>query len=823
MEKIRRKLEENWELLQAGKKETDWLSIRKMPSQVADVLLDHAILPEEVTLGWCQDAQWISDYEWEYRCSFPKPEGKRSRLLFTGLDTLATIYLNGNEIGMHDDFYLPCSIDITGLCKEENTLLIHFHRVTEWLAHKKMPAYLDGAVLKCKLLRKPLHDFPLNNGPEESSYQGAVPSFTPVGIYGEIILETWNDIEITEDNVRAELVGNRGMISFSVQGCGEKDIEIQVSVKKEGILVKKNCLKADVSDGIFHGNGQLFVENPGLWNPRGFGDQNLYSVELLVKQSGAAQAADQVEKQIGFCKVEMPVPLAFLINGKKVRLWGGSMDPMQGYTHCYQKERAERVFDMVENANMNTLRIWGEGIPLPDEFYEEADRRGILIWQEFFMGHGAYPDDEEYGLKCVREAEVLVRRLRHHASLLMWCGGNETIMGAELIGKYPFGDWIARYAFPEMLARLDPERYYHVNSPYGGEWTNDPREGDSHTYECIWEYPYQEYPNFLSESIRTAPPVKYSLEKIIRGELWDAEYDGKVVKPGQGIMPENWRQRIHFLADGERYSGNYWEYYDVTDADSMLYRFGASYGAAIKKIGEQVRKGSREKAGFTERSKGYMACKLLDTWPKVFCAIIDYFQEGYIPYYATKRVLSPLMVLFSREESIRLYAVNDSARDFQGMVEMGLYNLKTENFERRDHVPVKVDQGECELVSDLARYQFFSRDCVLFARLMDKAGKDIYTCIDYVDIERHLPFKEPEISVTIEGDQLSISSAHFARCVEITGNCDGDRFGWLFEDNYFDLLPGMTKHVRILGRRDHGMISVKAPYTEEVKQVSFCR
>ena len=72
------------------------------------------------------------------------------------------------------------------------------------------------------------------------------------------------------------------------------------------------------------------------------------------------------------------------------------------------------------------------------------------------MGHGAYPDNEEYGMKCVKEAEVLVRRLRHHASLLMWCGGNETIMGAELIGKYPFGDWIAKSAFPEMLRRLDP-------------------------------------------------------------------------------------------------------------------------------------------------------------------------------------------------------------------------------------------------------------------------------------------------------------------------------------------------------------------------------
>lgn len=288
-------------------------------------------------------------------------------------------------------------------------------------------------------------------------------------------------------------------------------------------------------------------------------------------------------------------------------------------------------------------------------------------------------------------------------------------------------------------------------------------------------------------------------------------------------MPENWRQRIHLLAGGERYSGNYWEYYDVTDADSMLYRFGASYGAAIKRIGEQVRKGSREKADFTKRSKGYMACKLLDTWPKVFCAIIDYFQEGYIPYYATKRVLSPVMVQFSREESLRLYAVNDSVEDFHGMIETGLYNLRTEQFERREFLPVCVEQGDCELVNDLAHYLFFSKDCILFARLMDKAGRDIYTCIDYVDIERHLPFEDPEISVAIQGNVLSIKALHFARCVEITGNCDGNEFGWLFDDNYFDLLPGMTKNVRILGKQNHGTISVKAPYSKNVQQIRFCR
>ena len=98
MEKDRIKLNKGWELHQVGTTETDWLAIRKMPSQVADILLDHEILTEEVKLGWCQEAQWISDYEWEYRCCFERPKGKRSRLIFKGLDTLATIYLNGKRL-----------------------------------------------------------------------------------------------------------------------------------------------------------------------------------------------------------------------------------------------------------------------------------------------------------------------------------------------------------------------------------------------------------------------------------------------------------------------------------------------------------------------------------------------------------------------------------------------------------------------------------------------------------------------------------------------------------------------------------------------------
>ncbi len=823
--KNRIRLDKNWELRQAGETGTEWMPISSMPAQAADVLLENHMLPEEVKLGWCREAQWVGQCDWEYRCSFPRPGDKRCRLVCKGLDTLADIYLNGKKIGEHDDFYIPEMIEITDACEEENTLLIRFRSVLRQLDKETLPPHLQGVVLKSKLIRKPIHDFPLKNGPDESSYQGAVPGFTPVGIYDDVFLETWDDTEITEDNIRTVYEGNTGRILFDLKGRSGKEVMIRASVFKEEVLVGETSVKAEAKNGYFQAEGSIEIENPALWWPVGYGDHPLYRTEICVFQKTGYPADEEPEdklvKEVGFRTVEMPAPLAFVINGKKVRLFGGSMDPMQGYTHCYQRERARRVFEMVEHANMNMLRIWGEGIPLPDEFYEEADRRGILIWQEFFMGYGAYPDSEAYGEKCVREAEFLIRRIGHHASLLMWCGGNETFLGAELMGTYPYGDWIVQQAFPQLLKKLDPARYYHVNSPYGGAWSNDPREGDCHTYECEWEYPYKSYPNFISESFRTAPPAKHSLERIIRGPLWPEGYDARAAEPGQRIMPENWLQRTHPMANTERLSGNYWEYYDAKDADSMLYRLGASYGAAIKRIGEQVRIGSREPGEFTERSKGYIVCKLLDTWPKVFCAVIDYFQEGYIPYYATKRMLEPVMVCFARDENIRLYAVNDSAEDFGGTVEMGIYDLSKERFTVRELLDVSVGQGDCVKITDLDRYRFFSANSVLFARLIDRGGRDVYTCIDYVDIERHLPFSEPELSVGIEGDVLTVSAQHFARCVEITGECGQDRFGWLFGDNYFDLMPGMTKRIRILGKHRRGIIRVKAQYSEKISEVIY--
>ena len=115
-------------------------------------------------------------------------------------------------------------------------------------------------------------------------------------------------------------------------------------------------------------------------------------------------------------------------------------------------------------------------------------------------------------------------------------------------------------------------------------------------------------------------------------------------------------------------------------------------------------------------------------------------------------------------------------------------------------------------MKDFGEFAFFSKDCILFASFVAEEKSQETVCIDYADIERHLRFPEPELEIAAEGDILWISARHFARCVEITGEDQGDPFGWLFEDNYFDMLPGQKRGIRILGEKSEGTLTVKSHY-----------
>ena len=171
-----------------------------------------------------------------------------------------------------------------------------------------------------------------------------------------------------------------------------------------------------------------------------------------------------------------------------------------------------------------------------------------------------------------------------------------------------------------------------------------------------------------------------------------------------------------------------------------------------------------------------------------------------------------------------MWLVNDTTKTIRGSVEVTLFSLGknqktaslTRTFESRP--------DESRLLTFLDEFGQFRRENVLLARVTDEKGQLLAENIDYVDIERHLDFpQDTGLKMWQEEDRLVLTTQRFARCVELIGDEDGDEFGWLFEDNYFDLAPGTEKRVRILGRHVRGTVQAKAYYDEKETTVKWSR
>ena len=332
---------------------------------------------------------------------------------------------------------------------------------------------------------------------------------------------------------------------------------------------------------------------------------------------------DKAEKMVGFRKIEMNEPFDFRINGKPVKLWGANLAPIQRTTNAWNSEVAMKLLDMAENAHMDILRIWGEGVPYPDELYDEADRRGFLLWQEFYMSYGMHPDDDEYRKLCCKEAEHVVKRLKHHPSILMWCGGNESIMSTDydFAGEKCLGEEIFLEDFKKICEKLDPDRYYHEISPYGGSFANDPKAGDTHGYTHIWFVPGAEYPVMLSENTRISVPALKSLKRYLGDKpLWPEDFTGMVRNHNEPPMPKTWLER----APGGVWprTKNFERFYDADNPEDFIYKLGSAHSHHLRETVERCRRGRPWYDNTGKRiCKGHLVWKLNEPYPAFYSSM----------------------------------------------------------------------------------------------------------------------------------------------------------------------------------------------------------
>lgn len=406
-------------------------------------------------------AEWVADKAWTYKVTLPEvDEAKHNTvhfLAFDGLDTFATVKLNGKVILESDNMFIPHRVDVTKALRPRagNDLEIEFKsarleaiKIRE--AHQEHTWVGFNGDMSRLAVRKAQYHWGWDWG----------PILNTCGPWREVRLETY---EARVQDVRVDyklddsLKSVQGTISAVVEGSSAKIVTFKV--QDGDMQVFKETAK--VSDGV--AKVEFHVNNPKLWFPHGYGEQPLYEVTATV-------AADEVDlhsitRRTGFRKGELiqkPDKIGktffFRINDVDVFCGGSDWIPADNFTPRITEGKYRKWLEMMVDGYQIMIRVWGGGIWEEDIFYELCDELGILVWQDFMFGCGNYPAFPEI-LKSIHEECISnVARLRHHPSLVIYAGNNEDYQVQESFGlTYNYED-----KDPESWLKTDfPARYIY--------------------------------------------------------------------------------------------------------------------------------------------------------------------------------------------------------------------------------------------------------------------------------------------------------------------------------------------------------------------------
>lgn len=791
---------EEWKLLDETTGEV--FSIPSMPMQVHEILAFHGKIGDGWKWGKTADCAWVNAHDWRYEGSF-SCEGPDVLLQCEGLDTVCEIQVNGKQAGTWKDCYLPAVFDLKGVAKPgKNLLTIRFlsmNQVMKEMEERHQEEIQKDGLKPAVFLRKTFHDF--------TTYLGNDDNFWKIGVFGDLwILEPEEGDFL--DTPEITYVLNETLTTADIQICPNTyrkcpDSRYHVEISRNGQVLwkktgEKDCFKTRLSD-------------IALWWPRGYGEPSLYKVCIQLYRNG--KLVDEQTRKIGFRKIQMGDVLDFWINRVPVKLWGANLTPDQGQTLCEDTERILRLVFLAEDAHVNTLRLWGEGVPFSETLYEYADAHGILLWQEFFCGHAQYPRCLEVMDQIKEEASWMIRTRKHHPSILLWCGGNECYLSRDFAS--PEKEYLAagffEYELKHLCLQLDPDRVYLPSSPFFGTYTNDPSMGDTHSYTNSWYVPGSEYPVFASENLRVSFPKEESLKRYLQmdvlpvpeiqrhGDLpWPSEYETIT-------SAESWKK----IPPVE-------QFYEAVSPEAMIYRFGMAAGQYIQDSVERYRRGKTPENTFEKRKcRGHFIWKWNTTFPHIYSSMIDAYLEPKMPYYFLKRAYESLKVSIECGDHLYVWGINDTPDLFCGTIEVKLFDLEKNAYEKESHFPAQILAGDSMAVGNLDAWGQMTRDKILHGWLKDREGKILGETVKYLDIERHIKFPEAEIFIRQEGNRLYLLADHFARCVVLEGKEKEDTYGWDFSDNYFDLFPGEEYCIEVKGAHVSGQITAKPFYQEK--------
>ncbi len=681
----------------------------------------------------------------------------RVELYFERLDTLCTVKVNGTEVGKADNIHIPYTFDIKSALKEgENLIEVCFRPIRDYIAEKqqelKIPANFNGTPGHPHIRKCGCH-FGWDFGPELNAQ----------GIGGDCQLRYGDNADIAFLSVRQSVAKQEGKVELSCEmGEGRLGEITYRFLSPENTLIEEKTLPAKKNSTVF------YLDNPQLWWCAGLGQQPLYTLEAAHTVDG--EIVSLTKKRIGFRTIILDTSadeygnnFQFFVNGKGIFAKGGNFIPYDAFYTRTTPEKLRSLLTECKASGMNMIRVWGGGFYESDDFYDIADELGILLWQDCAFACCAYPFMKKDFLDNIaREIEYNVRRLRHRASLCLWCGNNEIeSMSMAWIARKDFIDSTGKYFYeilPEQIKELDGVTPYHACSPSSGKYMNLPNSdnaGDTHIWNVWHGYQYKEYFN-----------RRYTR---FCSEFGMQSYPNKGVTPHQKC--DMGEERLAYYLSGI--------YTLPEDMKSKIYLTQLIQSHAMKQAVEHFRSHSH-------RCHGALFWQLNDLWPSASWAGFDCYGGKKALMYHAKTFNAPLLLTAEKSKGrINVYVCNDTPSTFEGTAQVILASP-----DKGEKVLSAVEVTAAALSSK--RLTCFpairAEGKILILRLLDSQLNPVGENRLTFNKEKNLSFTDPVLSLSVRqtqaGSEITVSAVNYARNVFI---CAGNA---KLSDNFFDLSAG---------------------------------
>ncbi|PBP16943.1 putative beta-mannosidase B [Diplocarpon rosae] len=843
-------IDQNWSFKQGDSPDSKFLPVAQFPTNVHLDLIANGIIDDPFVGKNENDVQWVGEVPWVYRTTFLSPSLSDTArgvvkvvIAFDGLDTYATVLLNGTEILKTESMFIPERVDVTTLLKREG--------------HNELEITFESAYLKgCAIVEKhPDHHWGCWNGDtsrlavRKAQYHWGWdwgPMLMTCGPWRRIHLEIFSsrisDLYFTS-NVEESLERAKFVAKADVEGDAA---EIRFDILLDGREVASQTVNA-TKGTVSH---QFTIEKPALWFPRRYGQQPLYTVTATLFDG--TSEIDSQSKKFGLRRAELiqrPVKdqpgttFFFQINNIPIFCGGSDWIPADSFIPRISAQKYRDWIKLVADGNQFMIRVWGGGIFEEQAFYDACDELGILVWQDFMFGCGNYPAFPEFLALVQREAEVNVKLLRHHPSIVMWAGNNEDYQYQESMkltydpANQDAESWLqtdfpVRYIYEKILAVTcrelmpDSSSFYHFGSPWGGTDTTDPTVGDIHQWN-VWHGSQEKYQNFdqlvgrfVSEFGMEAFPHIKTIEAFLPLGKADPDRFAQSSTVDFHNKADGHERRIAlYLAENFRYAPDPLEQFIYSTQLMQAECLASAY-----RLWKRQWKGpGREYCG------GALVWQINDCWPVTSWAVVDYFLRPKHAYYTVKREMAPLSLGVTRTEHvvprdrytrafldkttrIEIWGSNLTLDDVSADLVVKAFDVLSgrETFsqivESAFLLPANRSTEMAAFPSPVA-WRGDEKQTVVAAYLV-RDGTTLARYVNWPEPLKHVHLQKPQaLQVRLTGARTQLEITAEVPLKGVALECEDERVE--FGDNLVDVVPGEVVRIPVTGAREGTVIGTR--------------